>query len=36
VSRTLPDGQVKQHSVDVTCDKTAQSCTKIVTGQNDG
>lgn len=36
VSRTLPDGQVNQHSVDVTCDRTAQSCTKIVTGQNGG
>jgi hypothetical protein len=36
VSRTLPDGHVNQRSVDVTCDKTAQSCTKIVTGQNGG
>jgi cystathionine beta-lyase/cystathionine gamma-synthase len=36
VSRTLPDGQVNQHSVDVTCDKAVQSCTKIVTGHNGG
>ena len=36
VARTLPNGQVNQHSVDVTCDKAAQSCTKVVTGQNGG
>lgn len=36
VSRTLPNGQVNQHSVDVNCDKAAQSCTKVVTGQNGG
>jgi hypothetical protein len=36
VSRTLPDGQVNQRSIDVTCDKAAQSCTKVVTGQNGG
>lgn len=36
VSRTLPDGQVNQHSVDVSCDKAAQSCTKVVTGRNGG
>jgi hypothetical protein len=36
VSRTLPDGQVNQHGVDVSCDKALQSCTKVVTGQNGG
>ena len=36
VSRTLPNGQVNQHSVDVSCDQAAQSCTKVVTGQNGG
>jgi hypothetical protein len=36
VSRTLPNGQVNQHSVDVNCDRSAQSCTKVVTGQNGG
>lgn len=32
VTRTLPNGQVNQHGVDVACDKAAQSCTKTVTG----
>lgn len=36
VSRTLPNGQVNQHSVDMSCDKAAQSCTKVVTGHNGG
>lgn len=36
VSRTRPDGQVNQHAVDVSCDKSAQSCTKVVTGRNGG
>ena len=34
VTRTLPNGQVNQHGVDVACDKAAQSCTKTVTGPN--
>lgn len=36
VSRTLPNGQVNQHSVDVSCDKDARSCTKVVTGHDGG
>ena len=36
VSRTLPGGQVNQHSVDVNCDKDARSCTKVVTGHDGG
>ncbi len=36
VTRTLPNGQVNQHGVDVACDKAAQSCTKTVTGHNGG
>ena len=32
VTRTLPDGQVSQHSVDVSCSPAAQSCTRTVTG----
>jgi hypothetical protein len=36
VTRTLPNGQVNQHSVDVACDKAAQSCTRTVTGHNGG
>lgn len=32
VTRTLPDGQVNQHSVDVSCNPAAQSCTRTVTG----
>lgn len=36
VARTLPDGQVNQRSIDVACDKAAQSCTKTVIGQNGG
>jgi len=36
VTRTLPNNQVNQHSIDVSCDKAAQSCTKVVTGRNGG
>ena len=36
VTRTLPNGQVNQHGVDVACDKAAQSCTKTVTGRDGG
>ena len=36
VTRTLPNGQVNQHGVDVACDKAARSCTKTVTGHNGG
>jgi hypothetical protein len=36
VTRTLPDGQVNQRSIDVSCDPTAQSCTKTVTGGDRG
>jgi hypothetical protein len=32
VTRTLPDGAVKERSFDVSCDKAAQSCVKTVTG----
>jgi len=32
VTRTLPDGQIKERGVDVSCDKAAQSCIKTVTG----
>jgi hypothetical protein len=31
VTRTSPDGQVNQHSVDVSCNPAAQSCTRTVT-----
>jgi hypothetical protein len=31
VTRTLPDGQVKERGVDVSCDQAAQSCIKTVT-----
>jgi hypothetical protein len=33
VTRTLPDGQVNQRSIDVSCDSSAQSCVKTVTGR---
>lgn len=36
VMRTLPNGQVNQHGVEVACDKAAQSCTKTVTGRDGG
>jgi len=36
VTRTLPNGQVNQRNVDVSCDPAARSCTKTVTGQNGG
>jgi hypothetical protein len=36
VTRTLPDGQVNQHSVDVSCNPAAQSCTRTVTGGSGG
>lgn len=36
VTRTLPDGQVNQHSVDVSCNPAAQSCTRTVVGGNGG
>jgi hypothetical protein len=36
VTRTLPDGQVNQRSIDVSCNPVARSCTKTVTGQNGG
>jgi hypothetical protein len=36
VTRTLPNGQVNQHGVDVACDKAAQSCTRTVTDRNGG
>ena len=36
VARTQPNGQVNQHSIEVNCDKAAQSCTKVVTGRNGG
>jgi len=36
VTRTLPDGQVNQRSIDVSCDPAATSCTKTVTGGNGG
>jgi hypothetical protein len=32
VSRTLPNGQVNQRNIDVSCDAAAQSCTKTVVG----
>ena len=34
VTRTLPEGQVNQRSIDVSCDPAAQSCTRTVTGGN--
>jgi hypothetical protein len=36
VTRTLPDGQVNQRSVDVSCNPAAQSCTRTVTGGSGG
>ena len=36
VTRTLPDGQVNQRNIDVSCDPASRSCTKTVTGQNGG
>lgn len=36
VTRTLPDGQVNQHSIDVSCDPAARSCTKTVTHGDGG
>ncbi|MGB7904656.1 MAG: hypothetical protein WCF43_08190 [Steroidobacteraceae bacterium] len=36
VTRTLPDGQVNQRSIAVSCDPAAQSCTKTVTRGDGG
>jgi hypothetical protein len=36
VTRTLPDGQVNQRSIDVSCNPALRSCTKTVTGQDGG
>ena len=36
VTRTLPDGQVKERGVDVSCDQAAQSCIKTVTRGDGG
>jgi len=36
VTRTGPNGQVNQRSIDVSCDPAAQSCTKTVTGDKGG
>lgn len=36
VMRTLPDGQVNQRNIDVSCDPAAHSCTKTVTGGQGG
>jgi hypothetical protein len=32
VTRTLPDGQVNQRSIDVSCNAAVQTCTKTVVG----
>lgn len=32
VTRTLPDGQVNERSIDVSCDAAVQTCTKTVVG----
>ena len=34
VTRTLPDGQVNQRSIDVACDPAVQSCARTVTGDH--
>ena len=36
VTRTLPDGQVNQRSIDVSCNAGEQSCTRTVVGGNGG
>ena len=36
VTRTLPDGQVNQRSIDVSCDPAGQSCARTVVGGNGG
>lgn len=36
VSRTQADGDVRQRSIDVSCDKPAQTCVKTVTGNGGG
>ena len=36
VTRTLPDGQVNQRSIAVSCEPAATSCTRTVTGGNGG
>jgi hypothetical protein len=36
VTRTAPNGQVNQRSIDVSCDRAAHSCTKTVAGVNGG
>ena len=36
VIRTLPDGQVNQRSIDVSCDPAGQSCARTVVGGNGG
>jgi hypothetical protein len=36
VTRTLPDGQVNQRNIDVSCDPASRSCTKTVNRQDGG